>query len=326
MCKKIAEFYSFRIFFVHMKEKIEKQYGGQQMIFATYQPKNPDKSQRSDNALFLEKLLGYYPAFCFSANVPQEAIVGSILSAPNYPEVLYFVDVIDCDYVDVVQWCLFVKTRDERYAKAAINNGCDVIFREYLIPAGYLGNNIPILSAINIADAVRGEVEIDFPLLEEMHQEYREAYLNEFETLYSHIKYATFAYYMNSLSCTVENLNESCKEDKAFLDRTLQKKAFETGMMGLFSHIVNSHCKKQGVYVVNANAMTKRTHEITTRLALFYNPDCSASETTYKKFRYLYEMISSFVWNANWSDDIERNDKCPCGCGKKFKKCHGRYV
>jgi len=24
--------------------------------------------------------------------------------------------------------------------------------------------------------------------------------------------------------------------------------------------------------------------------------------------------------------DIGRNDKCPCGSGKKFKKCHGKWL
>jgi hypothetical protein len=27
--------------------------------------------------------------------------------------------------------------------------------------------------------------------------------------------------------------------------------------------------------------------------------------------------------HAKWVDDIGRNARCPCGSGKKFKKCHG---
>ena len=28
---------------------------------------------------------------------------------------------------------------------------------------------------------------------------------------------------------------------------------------------------------------------------------------------------------SNWKN-TGRNEKCPCGSGKKFKHCHGRYV
>ena len=27
---------------------------------------------------------------------------------------------------------------------------------------------------------------------------------------------------------------------------------------------------------------------------------------------------------ANWSKKIGRNELCPCGSGKKYKRCHGR--
>ncbi len=31
------------------------------------------------------------------------------------------------------------------------------------------------------------------------------------------------------------------------------------------------------------------------------------------------------VMPINWQN-TGRNEKCPCGSGKKFKHCHGRYV
>lgn len=36
----------------------------------------------------------------------------------------------------------------------------------------------------------------------------------------------------------------------------------------------------------------------------------------------VYEGIGGIYHEQHFSFDLGRNDKCPCGSGKKFKKCH----
>lgn len=68
--------------------------------------------------------------------------------------------------------------------------------------------------------------------------------------------------------------------------------------------------------------------ELCNQMAYWSMQDCTA-----EKFDYIYEQTMRFIMDElplleAWFEGkkIGRNDRCPCGSGKKYKKCHGPLV
>lgn len=74
------------------------------MLFATYQPYNPDKDRRSPFYQIFEDYLGWYPVWCFKADTLANFLFGSWSSAPTCPERLIFFESDDYIEYDVVKY------------------------------------------------------------------------------------------------------------------------------------------------------------------------------------------------------------------------------
>ena len=74
------------------------------MILATYQPyiRRPEKFAHKWEDV--REYVGFDPIFCFAANTAEEAIIGSILSAPSNPEKLIIFETPYYVELDMVQW------------------------------------------------------------------------------------------------------------------------------------------------------------------------------------------------------------------------------
>ena len=286
------------------------------MLLATYQnPKNIDNTK----PLFqeLKSALGYYPILCFLAQTPQIAIVESMLKSmytkgnqetdiEQNTTTLSFLNVKESefvmrDFINIAGLESFYETGKNDALLSAINDAAPGEKHVYLLPQEEFQKYL--ISEVNISDVLHGEFSITFDAPDYLSDMEKTQYLKTCNEIYTRLKYDAFAFYMNRL---IEKQDEK--------DLLLQE-AFHIFLMGLFSYLCNESCNQSGVYVLNYPTFIKRENELR-KLSIF-------EEDLFMK---AYDMLTCMTWNIFWDNEIERNHKCPCGSGLKFKKCHGKYA
>lgn len=275
------------------------------MLLATYQPLVEDKSKREkhSSAEFVEEL-GYYPYFCFPAETIQDAVLYSVLSAPNCPERIIFFTADEYDTIDIVNWNLYIATKDKKYLKDLINTDSSKKYKEYLVQE--IKN---IVCEVDIKNCIEGKI----------------GFLNEDGEIEESVQsfYDMLAGLCMDYKSRVELITDD-EESKKFAEKRINKEVFQIYMLPFIS--VEFAGEGDLTTQVDATKYHRLLPKISEMLTRFYNEEENMQYKTKEYYDKICEIINTCIVDVRWDmEHIGRNDPCYCGSGKKYKWCHGKY-
>lgn len=268
------------------------------MLFATYQPYNPDKDRRSPFYQTFEDYLGWYPVWCFKADTLANFLFGSWSSAPTCPERLIFFESDDYIEYDVVKYnqllCSETLTKDS-LAECFENPGK---FKEVIV------NDIP-----------NDGIEMD---IEEMMFEFDcEDGIGEVNMHLAQRVYELF--YNNAI------------EAGAYIDRALDaifKKSAMEIFLGKMAYglATSEYCSAfDFVPMILSPELTLAANLWDSATLLrnkIFEEDGLGTEDDYRTMKNRFFACCAQSHSAFISQiQLKRNDLCPCGSGKKLKHC-----
>lgn len=283
------------------------------MLFATYQPKEArSEHQNHQYDCFRDKLDGEYPVFCFPSRTADEFRFRSLLAAPCKPECLIFFDTDDYVRFDAVAWNnILTLPRDACFDGkfAAMFDDVDERFSEYVVPQSRLKENIEVID-------IRQLIEEDAFGCKTQDGEA--------------VDVGTQMVSLNqdaARKMVRDNMPKTKNVRRNDLSAMLYQTAFVYYLGGFMWNVIND-----------------RVISIVDLLPFTWCHDSESSRINWMRFQELREKI--FDTNNGGSHDeylemcdaliqsvgaersmflsrFKRNDPCPCGSGKKLKKCHG---
>ena len=314
------------------------------MLFLSYQPMLKREGQYKDEEDMLvgevrteailhrhECLLnelGYVPYWAVGGETVDDIIINSINCAPNNGYMAWLFETDEYIRIDKVKWYESIMKREDKNPLEFRNDDLDDLHSEFLVksfskriamvPLMMFFKNIKRYDMKKLFDACR----IDF-----IDDELKEYWLDIIE-------------YMQDFCCdwTVPyskdfNIREECWE--SFVDFSKARFVFETTVLpGLLPFFIRNNNISESSEIKFDTMMLYRLiiwrdHLLQHRndFTIWSHSDCSLQ--TYDRIcddlkEYLspgYDFIATMLNNYG---NIGRNDKCPCGSGIKYKKCHGR--
>ena len=285
------------------------------MLLATFQPIEPSNRHKAFRAF--QDVLGYYPIFCFAARTPEEFQFFCWTSTPRLPEKLVLFESSDYVAFDAVEWCQLYGNDGD----AAENlTGADIkhIFENVEMPyAEFIVPSIPeasILDEVRLVDLIDNELPaID----DEVMSVLADSAKHNFDVL---------------LSAQHTSRHPRDDEQRRALAHCA-KTIFDTQLSGItyramrheptplerafpFSHAgVYEDEPDDANYLIPAIELRKKIYD-TSGGGSHEEFDKMVRLMTVYQERMLEDATSRFLRAG-------RNDPCPCGSGKKFKKCHG---
>lgn len=286
------------------------------MILATYQPieASPDHGLNKTGSPAVKSLIdhiGFEPIWCFAANTLKEFHTNSMMTAPNYPEVLYLFETDDYVALDIVKWntCRYLEKQGKAFDIASCFDHAKSKYCEYLV------REIP-------KDKQIFEVNLFAAL-------HHSRFLPDRRIPGARILDDAFNLVIQP--CAMEHIrhlirNSDIPKDPEFHDvremwgKRFEKNAFECYIAGFF--LAPYYSKRHFRYFTafDCNLYSKKLPIISKLLA---ENDNAETMPTYERQNMLRILLSSCYRPFDlWGDlEVERNAPCPCGSGKRFKRC-----
>lgn len=283
------------------------------MLLATYQPKESQSSRQNQQYdCFRDKLGGEYPVFCFPARSADEFRFRSLLAAPCKPECLIFFDTDDYVRFDAVTWNnILTLPRDACFDGkfAAMFDDVDERFSEYVVPQSRLKENIEVID-------IRQLIEEDTFGCKSQDGEA--------------VDVGTQMVSLNqdaARKMVRDNMPKTKNVRRNDLSAMLYQTAFIYYLGGFMWNVISDKV----ISVVDLLPFTWCNDSESSRMdwmrfqelrGKIFDTDNGGSHDEY------LEMCDALIQSVGaergmFLSRFKRNDPCPCGSGKKLKKCHG---
>lgn len=328
------------------------------MLFGTFQPLfradcNPTFKELKDSALRatgtdvkpqdykgtepepLETLLGYRPVWCFPARDFHEAFVHALLTAPNAPDLFFLVESDDYVRVDKVKHYAAIGRDADAVegVRASIDPGCPDARSEFLLPVESLETARLMAFTASGADPVGGSTIL--PACIAGHDGKCQivgippecyagasAQLARMQTLLEHAR--------PDISAMAEIV-----ADEQEAQEKIASEAIRLGFMFFVMPLLYEFLERDA-NTANPGTMLLLQYTGTylldccNRMARWSYGECG-SESYMEIFQDAWDHVVTDEALATYVSDHGyrlpgRNETCPCGSGKKFKKCHGRIL
>lgn len=297
------------------------------MLFGTFQP-FPISSQTNSycNPLDAPRKfypdLGFAPVWAFPIPSLEDAFAHSLCIFPNFPEILYIVEPKIHFKLDKVRWHKDRKDGTVTKISDYLDSDIPYEYSEILLHPddifGEEGRIKVIVNVIAIKDFIEDKCELKTILLESA----------DFpEEVVPHIKKRLKEVWEKIPEPKIE------KEDLNFVDWERKKVAYKCKQVftAVLLPFIYQFAMGEPAYPVmtemcsvNLMRMLKLQDEINE----WVKTDCSDRMylEVYGKMLELPVMNLDVLGELLERGKIGPNEKCPCGSGKKFKKCHGRQI
>lgn len=289
------------------------------MILATYQPLNGIYEDSRNNEL--KEYLGYNPIFCFKADTQMEAIVYSIIFNQEYSERLIFFETDDYKEIDIVQWNkkMALENKGEDSSEISIDKcfGRSLEFYKMYIVKD-IKNKIFEINLLESLFMNFGSNEID-------------SRLNNVVIEITDLLKSYALYYCKDVSHV--NIDKDTKYDSLSLqDKIFLKEGFQYFLLPMIYASVFGIDLSD---VINFDYQMFVQGGTQLRVAQFSDFDMSVKHKNYKHMDQILQEIKNCSRSTLASDSqkelrvnnkkkIQPNEPCPCGSGKKYKKCCGK--
>ena len=266
------------------------------MILATYQPINSNTEISENKFSDLRNYLGYNPIFCFSIESVKDALIKSILAAPNCPEKLIIFETDSYEEIDIIQWNKLIHSKGMDIEDCFTDKG--IIYKEFIVKE---------------IENIIGEFYIeDLIFYDDCGLKFGDDFAKQL-----------FSILQQNARCFANSVKYSDnKKSIEFMKKKTYKRAFQ---YYLFPMIINAYLKEPVLYKFNFDKYSLL--KIDKKLSEFYNGFNGTKNMTYEFYDRLYSSIGACFDNLcdkkfqNNDKKIYPNDPCPCGSGKKYKKC-----
>lgn len=280
----------------------------------------------------LKELIGYRPIWGFPARNFQEALVHGLLTAPNAPDLFFLVESDDYVRIDKARHYAAI-SRGTDYAgcvRDSIDPGCPDWRSEFLLPVEALKSAKLMAFTTSGADVMGGSVHVPF-CVRQPGRKYLTCGLPD-EPFYEHQRLVSpMTTILDHMSVSLEtyipeggDIDEKDTDERARL-----------GFLFFILPLLYEYLERDGKDLT-FGTMFLLQHTAAHLLGCYNDMgrwsygDC-CPEGYEAIFR---DAMDHVVTDAGIIGHMlehgfrlpGRNDACPCGSGKKFKKCHGRLL
>lgn len=325
------------------------------MLFATFQPLfrancNPVFEEMKNSALRatgaviepqdykgaepepLETLLGYRPIWCFPARDLHEAFVHALLTAPNAPDLFFLIESNDYVRIDKIKHYDAINRDMDTVdgVKASIDPDCPDAQSEFLLPVESLETARMMAFVASGTDPVGGSTILPAYVSDPDGKSQivsipPECYIGASAQL------AQMQTLLERMRPNMPAMAEVIPDERAAQEK-IASEAIRLGFM-VFVMPLLYEFKERDTKMANPGSMLLLQHtgryllDCYNRMARWSYGECE---------RESYMEIFQDTWNHVVTDTAlaayisdhgyqlpGRNEMCPCGSGKKFKKCHG---
>lgn len=270
--------------------------------------------------------LSYKPIWCLPAEDVETSLIANLLCAPNEPYIALIIESEDYQRVDKVEWYRRIRDGVE---ELPITSSADDLHSEFVIPSNLLDGGFAseCFKSMYILPPMSTSLDslLAFSSEHAMSSAWRELWNHEdFRGLFS-----------STADRVVAELSRSSLwSDEVPSDRLGMRMRSEcvrrAFIMTMLPYILQlAQCEPGDRVSLTSAWCDSMTHTINSlmtlcnRLTIWSERDCSDSG---------FDEIIDLMRLCLVSDDeilnslvagVGRNETCPCGSGKKFKKCHG---
>ena len=300
------------------------------MLFLTYQQMGKGNwfEQLQSNRDYNEHL-GFSPIWAVAFEDYKTAMVSALNIAPNCPDICYIIQTDDYIRLDKIAYYNDVKDNniDLSYAKY-ITDTCDDLHSEFLLNAEKL-----VKTDVIMAIPVLGLENEDMrqTIADMLHQMYRipdpnvyQAMINISNDACSYVRFMDPSLIYAQVSAA--GFPDDLAEHKAIAFNS--KRVFDYVFMPFIYQFAHKVTKVNSGYLKAMAVVSHKLDILQNKFSEWSYNDCTVE---------IYDKITSDMKNYIIDNDaillslaanekISPNDKCPCGSGKKYKKCHGMYI
>lgn len=328
------------------------------MLFGTFQPLfrancNPTFKELKDSALRatgadvrpqdyrgtgpepLEALLGYRPVWCFPARNFHEAFVHALLTAPNAPDLFFLVESDDYVRIDKVKHYAAIGCDADTVegVRASTDPNCSDARSEFLLPVESLETAKLMAFTASGADPVGGSTILPACIIGPDGKYQITCIPPECYAGAS----AQLAWLQTLLDRMRPNMSAMAGiiADEREAQEKIDSEAIRLGFMffvmpllyGFMEHDANTADPGTMLLLQHTGRHLLGCYN---QIGRWSYGDCG-EERYMEIFQDAWdhvvtdEMIAMYVSNHDYRLP-GRNETCPCGSGKKFKKCHGRIL
>lgn len=309
----------------------------------TRQVRDSDGKVQVENALFnqvtvpVNSSLGFRPMFAIPITTYKETMARMLLCAVNYPRLFCVFDTDDYVRIDKVKYYQMIKDGTTQGIRNTNYPIADDSLPDYLTEYVLNIESLPLSpKLVGMVEAIKGIRNGDSVLSkcvnlmnknEFQDDSYFVAIINEYLEKMPEIGNSQVESFRK---LGMHNIDARMKLTSAWLDysytimplivwtlaKDTRSKTLDSGQIAIDLRVLESVMHNLYQLSLNANDMQKWSVD-----------DCSLTG-----FKALYEHECELICDSMsvldawfFRDEIGRNDKCPCGSGRKYKKCHGKY-
>lgn len=299
------------------------------MLIGTFQSFPRDENNKYCNPISAKRKfyseLGFAPVWGFPIDSLEDFFAQSICVVPNFPEIFYIIETDNFIKLDKVRW-LRDKMKDNDNAKKNIHNYIDPnLSNEYsellLNPNDIFkeGNQIKVIvNILAIKDFIEGKCDLKTVMLE----------VDCFpEDAILHIKKRMTEIWNLLKEPVIEKGSLTLAEFEAQKTSFKCKQVFSLVLLPF----IYNFAKQRAAYPFMTEIFSRNIMQVSRlsqKLSDWIKNDCSQSEYVeiYNKLKETAITDENVLAALASECKIERNEACPCGSGKKWKKCHGKLI
>lgn len=308
------------------------------MWLGTYQPyytkeeleARPDLDMRSDYPGF-----PFYPVWCIPCENPTDMFVASTLAAPRFPELFHMFETDDYVRIDKVKWYEYVNKvypKSLDFDSIIADKDIPDIMCEFVVRKDVYESLIQENSMTAIVLSLYGFMEgKDFPVMFTEHGRCGVIKITNPDQFRASLKAMWDEMPDLDVPDEIKSCWDSAKVECTCLFNGL-KILFERAILPFLYYANKGLIPESGVvsqYCLHNPC--RSTIDVLYRRFYEWQEGCSGFDAD-EYMKYVNELRMCMPDNLDVLTYLcengvpERNDPCPCGCGRKFKKCHGRYM
>ena len=291
------------------------------MLFATYQPHPEVIPERNEEKwAYFRSEFGFEPYWCMPVTSMADFFTHSLFTAPNCGQLLHFIETDDFVRIDKVKHYQKIQHEVTYDLTGCVNPDVDDMHSEFIVP-----NDSKIIATVPIAGmpSFVANPFFDFAVtksfgkdLNQMIRKDLQKYLNMGMRCPDMFK--SEAEWAASMDMTVPEFRYRMELEK-------YKMAFETVLLPfVVKQLMGDMISPYDIHAIQHHFDVQRS--LYMEFSRWSYDDCSL-----EKYDRLYTMVRNTVIDNSavcsvLNNKPGRNDMCPCGSGKKWKKCHGLLV
>lgn len=257
---------------------------------------------------------GEYKMWAFPIDDLSSAVTHALFTAPNVPDIFYIIDTDDYLRINKIKHYQNILNGKEDAAKC-IDEKAENKYSEFLLkPEELKKANRFVITANILSFIAGGSIHEIFGDGTYITQETQTFIREEVKKI--------------PLMEAGRSDKYSEKEREIFIHSSRSFYVnFVLGVMPMLIKIAMEG-KAEALWIESGVVNWKKLLIMHNKFTAWSYEDCSIEE-----YNMLFDETRKYVLDEEWLivDLLENtlprpNDKCPCGSGKKFKKCHGRYI